>query len=323
MESNSPRFSIIVPIYNVEKYLKECLDSVVGQTFPDFECIMVNDGSTDGSENIAQQYVEVDRRFTLYHQRNQGQSVARNRAIKECIGEYIVFLDSDDFLKKNALEQLAKIVGGDTPDIVINSTIAYYEENKTEIPRILNVSHVWSSNAELLSALSDDKAFMAAPWSIVIRRKYLLDNQLFFYPGIKHEDELWIPQVIIDSRKTRINETPYYCGRCDRIGSTTQMNNINKLFDRILVIDKLVEFSQKQEEQAEMAIKRRCARLLTGLVKDMDMYKDSSSFAKVTYEIQKRTPILKYEKKIKYKILYILCRLFQCERVSFVWAHIS
>lgn len=322
MENKLPLFSIITPIYNVENYLKECLDSVVDQTFSDFECIMVNDGSTDDSEHIARQYVEKDSRFKLYRQQNQGQSVARNKAINECSGKYILFLDSDDFIKKYSLEQLAAIVQENEPDIVINSTIAYYEESKAEIPRILNVSDAWNSNSELLGVLSDNKAFMAAPWSIVIRRNYLLDKQLFFYPGIKHEDELWIPQVIINAEKVLINENPYYCGRCDRIGSTTQTKNIKKMFDRILVVDKLMEFSEKREEQERIAIQQRCARLLTGIVKDMDEYKDDLSFVKVSGEVQKRISIFKCEKKFKYWALYAFCRLFQCKRVSHIWAHI-
>ena len=98
--------SIIVPVYNVESYLEECLESIKNQTYADIEVILVNDGSTDGSREICEQYCEKDIRFRLINQENQGQSVARNRGVKESVGQFIMFVDSDDVINKNLLEVL-------------------------------------------------------------------------------------------------------------------------------------------------------------------------------------------------------------------------
>lgn len=87
-----PKISIAIPIYNVEKYLRECLDSIINQTFGDFEVICVNDGSTDGSLNILNEYAQKDERFIIISQNNQGQGVARNKAIEVAGGEYILFV---------------------------------------------------------------------------------------------------------------------------------------------------------------------------------------------------------------------------------------
>ena len=98
--------SVIVPVYNVEEYLEECLESIKQQTFTDIEVILVNDGSTDGSMEICERFCQKDSRFKLINQENQGQSVARNRGVKESVGKFIMFVDSDDVINKNLLEVL-------------------------------------------------------------------------------------------------------------------------------------------------------------------------------------------------------------------------
>ena len=98
--------SLIVPVYNVEEYLEECLESIRKQTYQDIEVILVNDGSTDGSQAICEYFCQTDKRFRLINQKNQGQSVARNHGVKESLGEYIMFVDSDDVINTSVLEVL-------------------------------------------------------------------------------------------------------------------------------------------------------------------------------------------------------------------------
>ncbi|KAA9302355.1 MULTISPECIES: glycosyltransferase [Aerococcus] len=113
--------SIIIPIYNEEKYLIECLESVRRQTFTDFEVIMVNDGSTDASPVIADNYCQRDERFKLYHQENQGLSAARNFGISQAKGDYIFFLDSDDKIVENSLDVMYRLAQAKDADIVMSS----------------------------------------------------------------------------------------------------------------------------------------------------------------------------------------------------------
>lgn len=109
--------SVIVPVYNVETYLEECLDSIQNQTYTDFEVLLVNDGSTDGSKAICERYCQTDKRFRLMNQTNQGLSAARNKGVEISTGEYIVFVDSDDVIKTNYLEKLMQYMTEDV-DIV-------------------------------------------------------------------------------------------------------------------------------------------------------------------------------------------------------------
>ena len=109
--------SVIIPVYNVENYLEECLNSVQHQTYTNIEVILVNDGSTDNSKMICERYCQENRRFHLISQTNQGQSVARNTGVVASTGEYIAFVDSDDVIKANYLEELMKYMTADV-DIV-------------------------------------------------------------------------------------------------------------------------------------------------------------------------------------------------------------
>lgn len=107
-KSNIIKISVIIPIYNVEKYIKQCLESVINQTLADIEIICIDDGSTDNSLQILEEYARVDKRFKVISQKNEGQGIARNKGIEIAKGEYIIFLDSDDWLEINALEFLYK-----------------------------------------------------------------------------------------------------------------------------------------------------------------------------------------------------------------------
>ena len=119
--------SVIVPVYNVETYLEECLDSIQNQTYTDFEVLLVNDGSTDGSQAICERYCKENRRFHLLNQTNQGLSAARNKGVEISTGEYIVFVDSDDIIKTNYLEKLMQYMTEDV-DIVESQFTVSNEE---------------------------------------------------------------------------------------------------------------------------------------------------------------------------------------------------
>ena len=124
--------SVIVPVYNVEEYLEECLESIRKQTYQDIEVILVNDGSTDNSKEICERFCQVDSRFRLINQENQGQSVARNRGVKESVGEYIMFVDSDDVINTSVLEVLLPYMKTDVDMVECRLTINKEEFNLTK-----------------------------------------------------------------------------------------------------------------------------------------------------------------------------------------------
>ena len=116
---NNPKISIIVPIYNAEKYLSRCLDSILSQTFCDFEVLLIDDGSTDMSSNICEQYGLKDNRFRIYHKKNEGVAVARQWGLDQAIGKFVIHVDSDDWLEPNMLQDMSLCIMNEDADILI------------------------------------------------------------------------------------------------------------------------------------------------------------------------------------------------------------
>ena len=178
--------SVIVPVYNVEEYLEECLESIRKQTYQNIEVILVNDGSTDGSQAICEHFCQIDKRFRLINQKNQGQSIARNRGLKESLGEYIMFVDSDDVVSLGLLEQLMKYMsnGSDIVECDRTEAIQCLNEEKKDI-------HVkeFDSNEALYQCFNHGVSW--SPVAKLYRRKIVekvpfLENLIYedFYTGI-------------------------------------------------------------------------------------------------------------------------------------------
>lgn len=136
----NPLISIIVPVYNVEEYLPKCLDSIINQTYKNLEIIVVNDGSTDNSGKICDEYGERDYRIMVIHKANRGVSSSRNIGIKNASGEYILFVDSDDEIEKDYVNVMARAVTNSDCDLVISNITDIF--NKTEKKRIINTENL-------------------------------------------------------------------------------------------------------------------------------------------------------------------------------------
>lgn len=235
------KFSIIIPIYNVEQYLCDCLDSVLNQSFSDWEAICVNDGSTDGSAAILEEYVVKDKHFKIVTQPNGGLSSARNRGMEMAKGDYIVFLDSDDWLELGALETLAKNLDGE--DMICFSGRRYFEDEK---------DYRQSDNLNERSYFSgmeyyDENALQSRDFAFVCvvlrayRRDFLVHNHLLFKQGIYHEDNLFTPIACYFAQKVKqINNCLYdYRVRANSIMTT---NNTKRLHDLMETANALAAF---------------------------------------------------------------------------------
>lgn len=198
--------SIIVPVYNVEKYLAKCLDSLIGQTLNNIEIILVNDCSTDESEAIILEYQKKDARVVYLKQReNQGQGLARNYAIKEAKGEYILFVDSDDFIALTAVEVLYKKSKELKLDILEANYFKVFPNHNTE-----------QKNEVFEEVLTGNEYFEKIPftvgviWNKLWRKTFLLENKLTFNKQI-FEDVIFISEaVLVAKRVFRIDYSFYY-----------------------------------------------------------------------------------------------------------------
>ena len=175
--------SVIVPVYNVEEYLEECLESIQHQTYTDIEVILVNDGSTDGSKDICERYCQKDSRFKLINQKNQGQSVARNRGVKESIGQYIMFVDSDDVINTNVLEILLPYMKTDVDIVECRLTINKEEFNLTKPST--TIAFEGNSNEAILNCIAIKEVKFCA-FTKLYRREIV--EKIPFLEGYIYED---------------------------------------------------------------------------------------------------------------------------------------
>ncbi len=180
------KISIIVPVYNSEKYLKRCLDSLTSQTFDDVEIVVVNDGSTDSSVNIVQDYLN-DKRVRLINKENGGQASARNLGLVKSKGEYVIFIDSDDYVEVNMCERLySTAING--YDIVLSDYYIIDGKNR-------NYYKVWAGEEGNIS-LNDYLLTAVCPWNKIYAKKFLIDNNFKFPEGIIYEDYASIPTLV-------------------------------------------------------------------------------------------------------------------------------
>ena len=238
------KISIILPVYNVEKYLEECLNSLVGQTLDDIEIICINDCSTDNSLSILKKITVTEPRIQIIDQRKHlGQSVARNRGLKEAVGDYIYFMDSDDYLaEKNALECMYTACIIDDIDILsFNHRTTGMEEKEY----IRDIDHNAIINGKMYLQLPRMGGVMV--WLRLYRREYLESLDFAFIPEIIAEDDEAIPRLYYDAKKVKhIKDIFVVYRRRDGSSSTSVVST--QLIDGLIAVVKTYLTLCKRED---------------------------------------------------------------------------
>ena len=197
-------FSIVIPIYNVSAFLPECLDSVACQSFRDYEVVCVDDGSTDDSSAIAERYVDRHDQWQMIRQENQGLGGARNTGLKHATGDYVLFLDSDDRLRPDALRILSENLT-DEDLLCFNGQRFFQETGEYEEADHLEPESFFSGwEYYEINALKHRNFAFVCVVLRCYRRAYLLEHGLGFKPGIYHEDNLFTPLACYYARKVRV-----------------------------------------------------------------------------------------------------------------------
>lgn len=199
--------SVIVPIYNVEAYLERCIESIVNQTYRDLEIILVDDGSPDNCGVICDEWEKRDSRIKVMHKKNGGLSDARNKGMKIATGDYITYVDSDDWIDLSMYENMMNVLIKEKSDIVACgfrkvTEIETYEIDKSD-PSFLHFS-----NKDALKALITEEGLQQVVWNKIYRRS-LVEN-IFFEKGKYNEDEFWSYQIIGRANKVTIIKNVYY-----------------------------------------------------------------------------------------------------------------
>lgn len=254
--------SVIIPVYNVEKYLVECLDSIINQTYKDLEIIIIDDGSTDNSGIICDEYALKDNRVKVVHKENSGQSAARNLGIEIARGEYLTFIDSDDYVELDFVEQLIYIIQKSGADIgAINTTKQSGVLEKGIEFKIANLD-----TEKALRYILRDYKLTPAPWGKIYRRR--LFDSLSFHNGKIYEDFGIIFKLVQLSGSVSFADTTKYYYRYNPI-STTKAKFTNKQLDYFYFADEWFSFVKKEHPRLIRDVKNHSCRNAIAFIKKM------------------------------------------------------
>lgn len=309
-----PLLSVIVPVYNVEKYLKRCLESILVQSWNDYEIILVDDGSTDSSAQICDLYAEKYEMIRVIHKENKGLSDTRNRGIEKASGEYVYFPDSDDWLEPNTFSELSDVIEELTYDIIsFNREFVTSEEDKS-ISAKSRIQKL-SGKQALLEMLNQGDVTGFANDKIY-RKKLFLDNDIEFPVGKYYEDLGTNYKLFLKATKVYVTNQKYYHYLITNPDSITQSWNEQKLQDMFGFYREIYYSPLVREKFEELEIEILQAYYINGLIHILSsLYKSniSAQYSDIEKDIKQEivknslgvTKLLNQPNKIKY-LLYKL-----------------
>lgn len=310
-----PQFSIIIPVYNVENYLRECLNSVLEQEFEgSFEVICVNDGSTDGSLEILREYESKYTNLVVIDSKNGGTASARNIGMRKAKGEYIWFVDSDDWVETSSLKILSEHLSHSQTEVLcFNGSLIYEEDGCTEQDEGITDSGLSGWEYYNKYALQSKKFHFVCVVLRLYKREFLLKHELFFEVGILHEDNLWVPQMCYYAESVTSIPNSLYVYRI-RAGSKMQTVSEKKVFDIIRVANKLSEFFIPKTDIDKSVVFREIAGEYFGVYMSpkADAYNREYSKVKSLINWENYKAVSVYQRHCRiYKLLSISPKLFQ------------
>jgi len=254
-----PKVSIIVPVYNTEKYLRKCLDSLVLQTLEEIEIVAVDDGSTDRSGEILDEYLEkYPQKMTVVHKENGGQGIARNIGITMCQGEYIGFMDSDDYVELTMYQTLYETAVANNADFVECQYRYVRSENNQEIELSTygNVREYETVKEMFVNPL-------VSPWNKMYKKELLLESGSWFTEGVIYEDTAFFIKQIPYIKKMTYIDIPFVT-HILRGSSTMSVNKSKRVGDIFVVLKDIISFYNEQDfqKQYEKELEYFCVKIL-------------------------------------------------------------
>ena len=256
-----PIISILIPIYNAEPYLHECLDSVCNQTFESFEAVCINDGSTDSSREIILEYVQNDPRFRLIDKPNSGYGASMNRGLSEATAEYIAILESDDFYEPDMLEKLHEAIREHDAQVA-RANCYYYWSPPNEVNRLSELVPMHQTGRLINPSVDHDIFFLSpAVWSALYRRNFLIENNIDFLetPGASYQDTAFAFKVWVCANRVIFIPQALLHYRQDNSGSS--VNSPGKVYcvaDEHAEMDRFLELRDTPKWLRNVKARMKC-----------------------------------------------------------------
>lgn len=245
---STPFFSFIIPVYNLEGYLHECMNSILNQSFSNFEVILINDESTDKSLEICTSYELRDERIKVLNRGKQGVSEARNDGIRHSKGEYIIFVDGDDYLESSGkvLSKIFHILKSHNIDILLFKLVPF-EIDRNGVKNIYKVKKIGSTNK--LSKIFQKRLYLASPCDKIVRRELIVNNNIEFPKNLLCEDIQWSGDLLKFTDNMMFFPFDFYFYRKNREGSTTYEKSIKSINDTYIQLKKNFDINSKLDHK--------------------------------------------------------------------------
>lgn len=308
-------FSIIVPVYKVEKYLSECVDSLLSQTYTNFEVILVDDGSPDNSPKICDEYAEKDQRVKVVHKLNGGLSDARNEGVRTASGKYLLFVDSDDYYGDSSfLQKLSEHIsnyGAQLINFPLRTFLAktgefYGDENRAINEELLNG---FSNKNEQIRYLISTAKLKVSACTYAVERSVFIKNDLFFEKGIFSEDIEWTMRLLPTVNKISFLSVPGVYSRRGRDGSITNSIKKKNIDDLVYIIEKYAKAFISSNTEIEKLLLNYIAYQYTIVLGLLYRLKDKKIEKQTIKKLKEFKFLFKYDLNPKVKKARKFCKL--------------
>lgn len=305
---NNWKFSIIVPVYNVEAYIDECLLSLINQTYPNLEIVIVDDGSNDNCPCICDIYAKKDNRISVIHQPNRGLSSARNTGILHSTGDYVVFVDSDDLLDVCAIDRLNK-AAINFPDVIVTELFNTIDVSKKPNEDILFCQPSLNDKASVIEFVFGLKKNVWPAPQYIVKRNLISDNSLTFEIGRYHEDVSWTTLLFSKAQTFAFYSGVWYIRRLARAGSIMNTMNSKRTIDMLEQTISLFESGvlSNLSPMEKAIIEQQLAEAVIWSLNSFPFY-SSDDKKEICRLLDKNLPLLKSAKILYQKIFVrVLC----------------
>lgn len=314
-----PFFSLITPVYNIERLLPATIESALSQTFSDWEMILVDDGSPDNAGKICDVYVQKDERIKVVHKQNEGLAAARNTGIKECNGKYFLILEgSDVFPNQGVLQKIYETLKENEVDIYFGKLQDVLEKDMSVINEQTDycVNGLFKDGGQALFCKlydSNDVLALSSPVNKLFKTDFVKENQLWFYKGIYHDDDEWIPRTIVLSKSAFFTNDIIY-GALTWDGCFGQMVSdralAKKASDKMLLAEHCCQDIEERFPQKDLAFKKKFfeyyVRIFLSGVSSLNQITSDEYKLQVKESIKKHEQIFKFMSKCESKNLKML-----------------
>ncbi len=291
----SKTVSIIIPVYNSKKYLQNCVSSIAKQTYRDIEILLIDDGSTDGSDVLCDSLAKEDPRIVVIHQTNAGTSAARNTGLENATGDYITFTDNDDYwCNPDALERMMQNLSESDADMVLFDCLIYWEDTQKTVPAASVCDRariVGKSAAEAIAHFTKANIFSAyCVWGKLIRASIIKENGIRFPVGMRNEDIDFCAALLTHCKKYDWFADPFYVYRKGHAGAQTKqsityrmMNDLKTILLRHLQSDEITDEAHRRAINSYLSFPYAVWMGQSSLVKDERVAKDLPEMKQYRY----------------------------------------